>query len=151
VHALNDHGEVNVSLYLQPHVYAGVDVPFIQYVACLAVVSALQEIFSTVAGVGAHPRAFPIRIKWPNDIYVALEGKSPLKIGGILCNALAAGGKYNVLVGLGLNVENEAPTTSVKAILASTAQNNEANWSAVSRELVMATFLNHFEELQEVQ
>ncbi|KAL4558578.1 hypothetical protein LXL04_036779 [Taraxacum kok-saghyz] len=53
-----------------------------------------------------------VRIKWPNDLY--LNG---LKVGGILCASTYQSKIFNISVGVGLNVDNDKPTTSLNSEL----------------------------------
>lgn len=94
-------------------------VVFIQYLAALAIVQGIQSYdrgYSTI----------PVKLKWPNDIYaldpLSEEGKpSHVKIGGILVNSSYSGGDYTLVVGIGINVANAAPTTGLN-VLASKAK-----------------------------
>ncbi|KAI3781471.1 hypothetical protein L2E82_11486 [Cichorium intybus] len=82
-------------------------VPLLQYVVCLAMTEAIKDL--TLKN-GIPP--LNLRIKWPNDLY--LDG---LKVGGILCTSKYRSKKFNVSAGVGLNVDNEKPTTSLNAAL----------------------------------
>lgn len=128
--------------------------PFTQYVACLAVISALQEIMSDKYGILTSKDVFPFRIKWPNDIY-ALSGGSqlPVKVGGILCNSMISGKEFSVIVGIGLNVSNKEPTICVNDIIsaATHAQGGDSEQPPLDRETLLATTMNHFEEFQSVR
>ena len=53
-----------------------------------------------------------VRVKWPNDIYV-----SGLKIGGILINTTISQGRFNIVCGVGLNLDNRQPTTCINQLL----------------------------------
>jgi biotin--protein ligase len=53
-----------------------------------------------------------VRIKWPNDIYA-----QQLKIGGVLCQSAYRDQKFQVVIGVGLNVSNRDPTTCINAIV----------------------------------
>lgn len=94
---------------------------FIQYLAPLA----------TVMGVHAYDAGYsklPVRLKWPNDIYALdpataafKEGNSKnpsdfAKIGGVLVNSSYQGAEYTLVAGVGVNVANAAPTTSLDAL-----------------------------------
>jgi len=125
-------------------------VPFVQYVACLAVVSALQRLFSERLGTTASPRTFPVKIKWPNDIY-AVQGGRSLKIGGILCQSCNVLNHFSIVAGVGLNLDNAEPTTCVNALLAVEAEACGVGVAPVTREEVLAVFLNDFELLMEVR
>lgn len=80
----------------------------------------------------------PIRIKWPNDIYYVPPGTPqapvlpppsvplpdgtapmsvPLKLGGCLIHTSWMSDRFNVVVGIGLNVSNRQPTTCIEEIL----------------------------------
>ncbi|KAI7479927.1 putative biotin apo-protein ligase [Hortaea werneckii] len=93
-------------------------VVFIQYLAGLAIVSAIQA-YEPSNGTYKN---LPVKLKWPNDIY-ALDPTIPdgekekyIKIGGILVNSSYSGGDYTLVLGIGLNVANAAPTTSLSLL-----------------------------------
>lgn len=132
---------------------AGDQIQFVQYVAGLAVVSALQEIFTDTFGIPASPESFPVRLKWPNDVYVQTGDRGLLKIGGVLVTAVHQGSELSACVGLGLNVSNAQPTTCVHSILADIVQSTPIPklQTGASRERILATFLNHLEDLIQVQ
>lgn len=104
---------------------------FVQYVAALAAVEALR----------ASPewRCVPLRIKWPNDLYVA--GK---KVGGVLCEASTDGTRFEVVVGVGLNVSNPEPTYCLEA---ARLAGGGSPGTPMEREAVLAAYLNAFERL----
>lgn len=97
-------------------------VVFIQYLTAMAVLDGIRT-------YDPHYRAYanlPIKLKWPNDIYAedpvqparrAGERKRFTKIGGILVNSSYAGKEFLLVVGVGLNTTNAAPTTSLTALL----------------------------------
>nr|XP_043618858.1 biotin--protein ligase 2-like [Erigeron canadensis] len=107
-------------------------VPLVQYVVCLAVTEAIKDI---VLENGFPP--LDIRIKWPNDLY--LDG---LKVGGILCTSTYRSKKFNVCVGVGLNVDNDKPTTSLNAALRKLTFGYQ-----LQREDITSAFFNKFEHL----
>jgi biotin--protein ligase len=87
---------------------------FLQYLAALATVEAVK---SYDDGYGD----MPIKIKWPNDVYVR-DPKKPnevsyVKICGILANCAYSAGNYQVVLGIGINTNNGRPTTSLDALL----------------------------------
>ncbi|KAI6899106.1 putative biotin apo-protein ligase [Hortaea werneckii] len=93
-------------------------VVFIQYLAGLAIVSAIQAYEPS----NSSYKKLPVKLKWPNDIY-ALDPTIPdgekekyIKIGGILVNSSYSGGDYTLVLGIGLNVANAAPTTSLSLL-----------------------------------
>lgn len=64
----------------------------------------LRERMALVAGVAvaqATQGVLPLQIRWPNDLVTA-TGK---KVAGILCEAIAQGNRWAVIVGIGVNVQ----------------------------------------------
>lgn len=113
------------------HLAASRPVVFVQYLAAVAVVEAIQSL-------GAGYEALPVKLKWPNDICPshpppplkgrmhadrrdadALDPTKPaaakqyVKIGGILSQCGYADGAYQVVLGIGINATNPRPTTSL--------------------------------------
>ncbi len=111
-------------------------VVFVQYLAALAIIE----------GVKSYDRDLykdiPIKLKWPNDIYAldsakvsasSIATKTPkgsanttttknqedqyVKIGGILVNSHYNAQDYIAVCGIGLNLSNNAPTTSLNALI----------------------------------
>jgi len=110
--------------------------PLMQYVVCLSMTEAIKEL--------CHAKELPeldVRIKWPNDLY--LKG---LKVGGILCTSSYEAKVYNICTGIGLNVDNEKPSTCLNAAL----QQANAMSPRLKREDVLAYFFNKFENLFEI-
>ncbi|KAG5524980.1 hypothetical protein RHGRI_031609 [Rhododendron griersonianum] len=108
-------------------------VPLVQYVVCLAMTEAINDV--------CHKNGIPylhVRIKWPNDLY--LNG---LKVGGILCTSTYRSKKFNVSAGIGLNIDNEQPTTCLNAVL----QKLTSISCQLQREDILAAFFNKFEDL----
>ncbi|TIA08936.1 biotin holocarboxylase synthetase [Aureobasidium pullulans] len=119
-------------------------VVFIQYLAALAIVN----------GIHTYDRNYtllPIKLKWPNDIYALdpskgknanpNDPKSYVKIGGILVNSSYAGGDYTCICGIGINVSNTAPTTSLNALCSA------ANLPPMTLEKLLASIVVSFESL----
>ncbi|CAD6448209.1 16af70e7-00e6-45ef-b694-5b01c09a3fd3 [Sclerotinia trifoliorum] len=112
-------------------------VVFIQYLAAIAIVEAIHSYdkgYDTV----------PIKLKWPNDIYAqdpSKPGKKEyVKVGGILVNSSYSSGNYDLVVGVGLNTTNAAPTTSLNALL-------PPHLAPFSLEKLLARFLTKFETI----
>ncbi|CAN1194498.1 Biotin--protein ligase 1, chloroplastic [Linum perenne] len=108
-------------------------VPLLQYVVSLAVTEAIREL--------CNMKGLPYidtRIKWPNDIY--LNG---LKVGGILCTSTYRSKKFNISAGIGLNVDNDKPTTCLNTALRAMSH----DVCRFTREEIVASFFNRFEEL----
>ncbi|KAF2291442.1 hypothetical protein GH714_024194 [Hevea brasiliensis] len=111
-------------------------VPLLQYVVSLAVTEAIKDV--------CHRKGLPfldVKIKWPNDLY--LNG---LKVGGILCTSTYKSKKFNVSAGIGLNVNNEKPTTCLNAII----RELSAAAFQLRREEIIAAFFNKFENLYDL-
>ncbi|TQV97858.1 biotin apo-protein ligase [Cordyceps javanica] len=90
-------------------------VVFIQYLAAIAVVEAIQS-------YGRGYENLQVKLKWPNDIY-ALDPSKPaseksyVKIGGILSQCGYYDGSYQIILGIGINAVNPRPTTSISDML----------------------------------
>lgn len=142
----------------------GVKLPLVQYLVTLALVRAIQA--SPVGGC-VEPA-----IKWPNDVYTR-DGK--VKLGGVLCESSTAGGVFEIVTGVGLNVSNEVPTTCLNALAkdavrdgvrdggpggggggargSSAAEDSkpvvEASCALATREGILASFLSIYEDMFE--
>ncbi|KAI9704500.1 MAG: biotin holocarboxylase synthetase [Bogoriella megaspora] len=119
-------------------------VVFVQYLVALAIVQ----------GITSYDRGYdhvPVRLKWPNDVY-ALDpsatgpeaNKRYVKIGGILVNSSYSGVDFTLVVGVGLNVTNAAPTTSLNALLGG---NGTKGLQAFTLEKLLARILTCFEQI----
>ncbi|XP_024967983.1 biotin--protein ligase 2-like isoform X2 [Cynara cardunculus var. scolymus] len=107
-------------------------VPLVQYIVCLAMTEAIKDL-ALLNGIPP----LDVRIKWPNDLY--LDG---LKVGGILCTSTYRSKKFNVSAGVGLNVDNDKPTTSLNAALRKLTSGYR-----LRREDIASAFFNKFEYL----
>ncbi|XP_068639894.1 biotin--protein ligase 2-like isoform X2 [Aristolochia californica] len=105
-------------------------VPLLQYVVSLAMTEAIKSVCEA-KGV-TH---LDVKIKWPNDLY--LNG---LKVGGILCTSTYKSKKFNISAGIGLNLDNEKPTTCLNKVLQQFTCE-----SLLRREDILAAFFNKFE------
>ncbi|XP_041013451.1 biotin--protein ligase 2-like [Juglans microcarpa x Juglans regia] len=114
----------------------GRTVPLLQYVVSLAITEAVKD----VCDQNGLPCA-DVKIKWPNDLY--LNG---LKIGGILCTSTYKSKKFNVSVGIGLNVDNQKPTTCLNAVL---REHSDVAYR-FSRQEILAAFFNKFERFYDL-
>ncbi len=76
-----------------------------------------------------------IKIKWPNDIYC-----KNLKIGGILCHSTYRSKEFQVVIGVGLNLDNSEPTTCVNDLLRQRHEELQlqSGVQAISREVCPA-------------
>lgn len=119
---------------------------FVQYLSALAIVS----------GAKAYAPGYskmPIRIKWPNDVYALrpefcskdkiVDRNAYAKISGILINSSYSGGDFTVISGIGVNVGNALPTTSLDLIA------KAAGLKAYNPDVLLASILTQFERLYE--
>ncbi|KAK9271365.1 hypothetical protein L1049_026955 [Liquidambar formosana] len=106
-------------------------VPLLQYVVSLAITEAIKD----VCDANGVPH-LNVKIKWPNDLY--LNG---LKVGGILSTSTYKSKKFNVSAGIGLNIDNEKPTTCLNAAL----RELSSGVYQFRREDIIAAFFNKFE------
>ncbi len=83
------------------------------------------------------------KLKWPNDIVVG-----PDKLGGILAEGRTIKGQQMVVLGMGLNV-NEQPADFPKELQAVSSARIIAGGPPVQRELLLAGVLNRLEHLVE--
>jgi biotin--protein ligase len=110
---------------------------FVQYLAALAIVRGIK---SYAPGYDQ----LPVKLKWPNDIYAQVPGSvsNPIvKIGGILVNSSYSGTNYDVVCGIGLNLANPLPTTSLNMLASA------ANLKAFTYEKLLASILAQFESI----
>ncbi|KAF2191206.1 class II aaRS and biotin synthetase [Zopfia rhizophila CBS 207.26] len=110
---------------------------FVQYLAALAIVRGIHNYAPGYSNL-------PIKLKWPNDIYAQVpSGKEGefVKIGGILVHSSYSGSSYDVVTGIGINVANAAPTTSLNALA------KREGLKAFQMERLLASILAQFEHL----
>lgn len=112
-------------------------VVFIQYLAAIAIAEGIQSYDRGYQDV-------PVKLKWPNDIYAqdpTKPGKKEyVKIGGILVNSSYSSGNYDLVVGIGINTTNTAPTTSLNALLG-------PGFTPFTLEKLLARILTKFETI----
>lgn len=124
-------------------------VVFVQYLAAMAIVQGIQS-YS-----GKTYTRIPIKLKWPNDIYALDPQKAAenggdkfenyTKIGGILVNSHYNSKEYIAVCGIGLNVSNTAPSTSLNALLPSFSTSTHTQPFTLER--LLASILSSFESL----
>ncbi|XP_057816089.1 biotin--protein ligase 2 isoform X1 [Cryptomeria japonica] len=110
--------------------------PLLQYVVSLAVIEAIERVCETKCAPIPN-----VRIKWPNDIYA-----NGLKVGGVLCTSTYSSKKFSVTIGIGLNLDNEKPTTCLNALL----QDLTSYSHLIRREELLAAFFGRFEVLLDI-
>ncbi|KAL3163002.1 hypothetical protein ABBQ32_009434 [Trebouxia sp. C0010 RCD-2024] len=119
---------------------AGQSLPFVQYIATLAIVQAVQQL----AQQRLQGSSLDVRIKWPNDIY-----SSGMKIGGVLCHSTYRSKEFQVVIGVGLNLDNSQPTTCVNDILQDrhAELQQQSTWQPITREELLACILDKLQGL----
>lgn len=146
-----------------------ISVVFVQYLSMLAYCNAISS-------YGPGYEDIPVRIKWPNDLYamspdyyhkydIKLLGRGsdkflvPLseidpayvKIAGILVNTHFMADKYVVLLGCGLNLSHDGPTTSLNSWIK--LLNKERDAARLNRlepievEKLQAFYMNNLQSL----
>ncbi|KAL9229112.1 hypothetical protein vseg_004618 [Gypsophila vaccaria] len=118
------------------HMEDGRIVPLVQYVASLAFTEAIKSLCDKMG----LPQ-LDIKIKWPNDLY--LNG---LKVGGVLCTSTYKSKRFNISVGIGVNVDNRQPTTCLNERL----QELTSKDLQLRKEDILSSFFEKFETLLEV-
>jgi hypothetical protein len=96
----------------------------------------------------SHLQDLPVHLKWPNDIYVRL-GPGPdglRKIGGVLVNSSYQSGTFFLVIGVGINVANPRPTTSLNELIQQhNATKGQPRLEELTLEEVLADILTTFE------
>ncbi|KAJ3231830.1 biotin holocarboxylase synthetase [Chytriomyces hyalinus] len=124
---------------------------FLQYLFGLAVVEAIRSMEGGYSALAVH-------LKWPNDIYCYSRDPETRtrvlkKIGGILVNSSYMNGVFSIVIGCGLNVANNLPTTSLNELIAqhnSETNDNNTKLAPLTRERVLARILSTFESMYQV-
>jgi biotin--protein ligase len=154
---LSPPGCLQFSLLLKlPRGFPANKVVFAQYIAALAICQGLDE-----------DGKLGVRIKWPNDIYAEAAGigsdnaeqaldsngrpkKSRSKLGGILVNSSYVKGEWHLVVGCGINILNDLPTTSLAQLHELRQKQHSSTQKAVlapTMESSLARILVAFEEI----
>lgn len=107
----------------------------LQYLLGLALVELIFGYGSNGLGKTVGYEHIPIKMKWPNDIYClkpeylnsldedcqssTVDGNEEkfVKISGALINSQYLDNKFHIVWGVGVNVSNQAPTTSLNLVL----------------------------------
>ncbi|KAI5963932.1 hypothetical protein CANMA_003529 [Candida margitis] len=106
----------------------------LQYLCGLALIEAILGYGSNISGEGVGYEDMPVRLKWPNDIFIlkpeyfdslnhqvgsTVDGDDEkyVKVSGALINSQYIDGQFNLVWGGGVNVSNDAPTTSLNLVL----------------------------------
>jgi biotin--protein ligase len=109
-------------------------VVFVQYLAAMAVVRGVRRYSKAHAKLG-------VRLKWPNDVYAEESDGKFVKVSGILVNSTYSGDAYGLVVGVGINVANAAPTIGLDALAV------KKGLEPFQREKLLGLILGSFEDL----
>lgn len=131
---INPKGVMAQSVLIRSSPEKSKSIVTLQYVLGLALIELILNYGSTEIGSGIGYEDMPVRLKWPNDIYglkpayfnlidsiipPTVDGteETYAKISGAIVNSQYLNGEFNLVWGAGVNVSNEAPTTSLNLIL----------------------------------
>ena len=92
----------------------------------------LQDSWPSLTSFAMQGDPLDIRIKWPNDLHCL--GK---KVAGVLCHSTFRNGEFHVVTGVGLNLDNQTPTTCLNAVLKEQhrQQGTAASFQPLQREV----------------
>ncbi|KAB7503063.1 Biotin--protein ligase [Armadillidium nasatum] len=107
--------------------------PFLQHLMSLAMVTA-------VTGIPGY-KDIPLRLKWPNDIYL----NSNTKIGGVIVEASIQGGRVIANLGCGINLSNTNPTSCINAAIREYNAATKAKLAELTYEVLCARIFNQAE------
>lgn len=113
----------------------GRSLPLIQHLVVVAFVKSIRE------KIGFED--LDLNIKWPNDIYV----NKKIKIGGVIVNSTTFESTFNIIIGLGVNVSNEKPTTCLNHVIEEFMYNNRVTLRLLSIEEALAGTISQIEFL----
>ncbi|KAI9344715.1 biotin-protein ligase [Pilaira anomala] len=107
-------------------------VVFVQYLIALAIVESIRE--------RKGYEDIPLRVKWPNDIYMDLAEGGLQKVGGLLVNSSFVRNEFLLVIGCGVNLNNTHPTVSINEVI------KKYGLPTLEREEVLAHALVKFEK-----
>lgn len=137
----------------------------LQYLCGLVLIESVLSYGSSEVGGTCGYDDIPIKIKWPNDLYIlkpeyfnSLKDKDQdnsqlmvndeqkyVKVSGAIINSQFIQGKFHLVWGGGLNVSNEAPTTSINIVLSRLNELRDAKGlpelPPFKHELLLAKFM----------
>lgn len=95
-----------VNYMLSPESSLNNNISIIQHIFCVAIVSGICSLRKELEN-------FPLKIKWPNDLYY---GRT-CKLGGLIVNATTINDRTVCTIGAGLNLSNSKPTACINDFL----------------------------------
>ncbi|CAD5211869.1 unnamed protein product [Bursaphelenchus okinawaensis] len=105
----------------------GRNIVFVQHILAVSIVESVLELVDVLD--------FPLKIKWPNDIYYMRS----YKMGGVLIGGSTQGGFMKAFVAAGINVANSQPTVCINDMLPVDSR------TVLTVEEVLAMIMNKFE------
>ncbi|KAI1732506.1 biotin/lipoate a/B protein ligase family domain-containing protein [Ditylenchus destructor] len=103
----------------------GQSIIFVEHILAVAIVDAIQALL--------HDEEFPVRVKWPNDVYYERN----IKIAGVLIDVISKDDYLDCITAAGINVANSKPVGCLNDILPEEKQLNI--------DEVIAEVMNKFE------
>ncbi|XP_021926967.1 biotin--protein ligase isoform X2 [Zootermopsis nevadensis] len=125
----------SVQLHVPLASYLGQHAPLLQHVVALAVVSAVCNL--------PGYQDLDLRLKWPNDIYA---GRSA-KLGGVIVNSTPEKTFVVCNVGLGVNLNNQAPTTCINEMIVQLSSTTNEKLAPLSCEKLLSITFTQLEGL----
>ncbi|KAI8640680.1 biotin-protein ligase [Parasitella parasitica] len=106
---------------------------FIQYIVALAVVESIRK--------RAGYEDIPLRLKWPNDIYINTKSGELKEVGGQLINSTIVDDEFVLVISCGINLSNAESMVSINDII----KDHSPAASELSAEGFLAGILVKFE------
>jgi biotin--protein ligase len=103
----------------------------VQHIMSIAIVHSIRSLHSDLE----------VNIKWPNDIYV----NKKTKIGGIIVGANYFDSTYVLIIGCGLNVDNQEPTICLNQFIEEYNKTTGNIIEKVSKEVLLGKIMTNFE------
>lgn len=124
---------------------------FVQYLAAIAIVESIR----TYARVSLGIADFPVYIKWPNDVYILnttpgskeSHDNKYYKASGILVNTTVLDGEYFMVIGIGINVDNAAPSKSLNTFIDEINDSTGRSYGHFEAEPLLARFMSIWEQM----
>lgn len=151
----------------------GTRVATLQYLCSIALIESILGYGLVNPGSGNGYEDMPLKLKWPNDIYIlkpeyfeeiedknnvssTVEGDDAkwVKVSGALVNTQYLDGHYNLVWGAGVNVSNEAPTTSLNLVLSKLntirAKKGKSELASYQIEILLAKIMANLNNFYDV-
>ncbi|KAF7989764.1 hypothetical protein HCN44_008438 [Aphidius gifuensis] len=124
-----------IQIHIPINSYIGCHLPILQNLVSVAIISAVK----TLPGY----ENIDLRIKWPNDIYAGNQ----IKLGGLVVTTLIESKKAICNIGVGVNLSNDYPTSSLNNIIDKHNKKYNKNLSHISYEKFFALIFTELENI----